>query len=230
MRISAKRRRQMEHRKRRNRQRHYKPNPQYLEVSWSKMHAAPTPEMLRYLWGAVLHDHYDPVQFVGGGERYQCFANVAEQIRQHGGAAVIGWSLQTGFPDNGHRNRLARYWTESHCIWQSPDGELLDLTPGYENASFVANPWGHISNMSCAFLDHSITVPSRPPIRHLVLPLHPVPEFIPIPIRPITGKVLAETIIHWRFTNDQDKAVAIRQCLEDLIQGVAVGENTGMVA
>lgn len=229
MRISAKRRRQMEHRKRRNRQRHYKPNPHYLEVSWSKMHAAPTPEMLRYLWGAVCHDHSDPVRFIGGGESFKCFANVAEQIHQHGGAAVVGWALQKGAPDIGHRNRLARHWIDAHCIWQSPDGELLDVTPGYDNALFVANPWGLITNMSCFFLDHSITV-AYEPVHSLVVQLQPVPEFTPLPLRPITGKVLAETIIHWRFTNDQEKAVAIRQCLEDLIQGVAVGENTGMIA
>lgn len=49
-----------------------------------------------------------------------CFYNVDEKIKYDGGFAVYGWSIILG-------QFLVE--AERHAIWQSPHGELIDITP-----------------------------------------------------------------------------------------------------
>lgn len=51
----------------------------------------------------------------------ECFPTVENQVSAHGGEAVIGWSIW----------ELPGVFVEAefHCIWRSPEGECIDLTP-----------------------------------------------------------------------------------------------------
>lgn len=59
-----------------------------------------------------------PVKFAMPNE---CFTNVPERIALRGGSQLNGWAV--------------RIWpgvfmeAEHHCVWQKPDGNLLDITP-----------------------------------------------------------------------------------------------------
>ncbi|MGZ0707306.1 hypothetical protein ACWPKO_03090 [Coraliomargarita sp. W4R53] len=50
-----------------------------------------------------------------------CYENVEKRIKQKGGMPVFGWEI----------SNLEDLWLEAqfHCIWKSPKGELVDLTP-----------------------------------------------------------------------------------------------------
>ena len=65
------------------------------------------------MWVPVVH--VDP--------RYktaQCSVNVCHCVRERGGKAVNGWQIF----ELRHVTSLS-----FHCIWESPDGELIDITP-----------------------------------------------------------------------------------------------------
>lgn len=51
----------------------------------------------------------------------ECFSIVPEQVRAHGGMQVTGWAIweRTG----------VLIEAEFHCVWQRPDGVLVDITP-----------------------------------------------------------------------------------------------------
>lgn len=50
-----------------------------------------------------------------------CLLNVFEQVTTHGGAERQGWAIWY----------IPGVWVEAeyHCIWLSPDGRLIDITP-----------------------------------------------------------------------------------------------------
>lgn len=56
-----------------------------------------------------------------GAPEKECFQIVANHIEVHGGSAVTGWAIWE-VPD-------VFIEAEFHCVWQAPDGSLLDLTP-----------------------------------------------------------------------------------------------------
>lgn len=51
----------------------------------------------------------------------ECFNNVEEIIRRHGGEKVNGWSVWQW------ANALIE--AEAHAVWKSPSGQLIDITP-----------------------------------------------------------------------------------------------------
>ncbi|MBU2500227.1 hypothetical protein KJ682_02745 [bacterium] len=55
-------------------------------------------------------------------EPKNCFFNVWIQCDREGGAFYFGWILAQ---DRAHAFSEAQF----HCIWRSPKGELLDITP-----------------------------------------------------------------------------------------------------
>ena len=59
----------------------------------------------------------------GYNEPGRCFFNVAKLVRDKGGKAVFGW-LVTTLEDIESRIH--------HCVWQQPDGELVDVTPQFD--------------------------------------------------------------------------------------------------
>lgn len=72
------------------------------------------------------------VQPESGAQTNACFHNVAAKVQQDGGAIVHGWLLWE-WP-----NVLAE--AEFHAVWQTPDGNLIDITPrpdGEERVLFV---------------------------------------------------------------------------------------------
>jgi hypothetical protein len=64
---------------------------------------------------------YVPVRPSPGSKPSECFENVRALVASSGGSAVIGWQMWE--------------WTgvlleaEFHAVWQSPAGELVDITP-----------------------------------------------------------------------------------------------------
>lgn len=57
-----------------------------------------------------------------GGELNLCFINVPEQVAREGGKAVWGWRC---LPEVGG---LIEHQA-GHCVWESPDGVLWEITP-----------------------------------------------------------------------------------------------------
>jgi hypothetical protein len=206
-----------------------RPEPRYLIATMPAWHEIPSAAALGYFWGAVKNRHYTPVRFIGGGERFQCFANVSEHILTHGGSAVVGWSFQPGPPRPEQRNRLSGCLTDTHVVWRSPEGELLDLTPGYEKFNFIADPWGSTSNVSFWFCDHKRTLPRFPSTRTLGFPLPKRPVFQPLPTCLLSGQAFADQLMGRRFTDDQHRNDEIHQSLKALVE-IDLGSGQLVVA
>ena len=64
---------------------------------------------------------YVAVRAVAGARANDCHQNVPIQVKNRGGKAVYGWTLWQ-FPK-------LFLTAEFHCCWQSPEGELIDITP-----------------------------------------------------------------------------------------------------
>lgn len=60
------------------------------------------------------------VQPMCGAEPLMCNVNVEKRIMAMGGRAVFGWAV--------YHDRYNDAW-QNHCVWESPDGELVDVTP-----------------------------------------------------------------------------------------------------
>jgi hypothetical protein len=60
------------------------------------------------------------VQPDGDATLNNCFNNVAEKVKNNGGAIVYGWALLP------QRHMLE---AEKHAIWKSPDEQYIDITP-----------------------------------------------------------------------------------------------------
>ena len=79
-----------------------------------------------------LHDGSQPlvstirVQSICGAEPLMCSDNVDKRIRAMGGKPVFGWSVT--------HDLFCDTWV-NHCVWESPDGELVDVTPVFESAT-----------------------------------------------------------------------------------------------
>ena len=58
-------------------------------------------------------------------EEGDCFKNVKKYVARLGGLILVGWAITSG------KNLYLE--CEAHAIWQSPDGENIDITPSNEN-------------------------------------------------------------------------------------------------
>lgn len=66
------------------------------------------------------HSQFIRVQPIFGAEPLMCSMNVEKRIRAMGGRAVYGWAVR--------HDKYNDAW-QNHCVWESPDGELVDVTP-----------------------------------------------------------------------------------------------------
>lgn len=64
---------------------------------------------------------YIPVEVAKGSRLNECFPNVQQAVRERGGLQVNGWAIWQW------ANILVE--AEAHSAWQSPEGELVDVTP-----------------------------------------------------------------------------------------------------
>lgn len=64
---------------------------------------------------------YVPVEAAGWSRLHECFPNVQRMIREQGGRQVNGWAIWQW------ANIMVE--VEAHSVWQSPEGELVDITP-----------------------------------------------------------------------------------------------------
>lgn len=64
---------------------------------------------------------YVPVQLEQDSQANDCFPSVDAAVSNHGGNAILGWSLWE-FPG-------VFVEAEFHAVWASPSGELIDVTP-----------------------------------------------------------------------------------------------------
>ncbi len=69
-------------------------------------------------------------------EDRRCWANVARKVMLSGGVSICGFLLAAPITPGLEAIKLV-----AHCVWQSPDGELIDVTPhGLEDVLFFADP------------------------------------------------------------------------------------------
>ncbi|MDD2758321.1 MAG: hypothetical protein PHD72_03035 [Patescibacteria group bacterium] len=65
---------------------------------------------------------YVPVESEPFAIMNNCFPNVQEKIKRQGGAQILGWQIwQSDFLIEA----------EFHAIWESPNGDLIDITPKF---------------------------------------------------------------------------------------------------
>lgn len=65
---------------------------------------------------------YLPVPSSGSEDEYQnCFENAEKKVQEHGGKQILGWIIWI-FPN-------IMMEAEAHAVWQTPDGNLVDITP-----------------------------------------------------------------------------------------------------
>jgi len=64
---------------------------------------------------------YVPVRTDLGSKLWECFGNVEERVKRHGGEIVYGWEI----------SELPRIALEArfHAVWLATNGALLDITP-----------------------------------------------------------------------------------------------------
>ncbi len=62
-----------------------------------------------------------PVRPRATAEVLSCFTTVPLQVQEHGGQVIVGWAIWE-WPD-------VVIEAEYHAVWQSPDGQLVDVTP-----------------------------------------------------------------------------------------------------
>lgn len=75
------------------------------------------------------------VQAIGDEPRHECLIIVPKHVAAHGGEQVLGWAIW----------EWPRVFIEAefHCVWRSPHGELVDLSPraiDVENITFLPDP------------------------------------------------------------------------------------------
>ncbi|WP_236183853.1 SEC-C metal-binding domain-containing protein [Pseudomonas protegens] len=84
----------------------------------------------------------------------ECYSNVARMVEERGGRSILGWQIWEW------KGYFAE--AESHAIWKSPTGELLDVTPKLEKQIlFIEDPenkfiGNRVNNIRSALLDAEI--------------------------------------------------------------------------
>lgn len=84
-----------------------------------------------------------PIKPWGNALAGECFTNVDRYVREHGGRRLLGWRLM----------RWANIMvdSEAHAVWESPAGELLDITPYKQSESlFLHDPSLHFTGYRIA--------------------------------------------------------------------------------
>ncbi len=64
---------------------------------------------------------YVPVKAAVWSRLHECFPNVQQMVREHGGQPINGWAIWQW------ANILVE--AEAHSVWKSPEGQLIDVTP-----------------------------------------------------------------------------------------------------
>jgi len=62
-----------------------------------------------------------PVRPEAEARLFDCFPNVEAKVKRDGGRSVVGWEI----------SEVQGIYLEAqfHCVWQSPGGDLVDITP-----------------------------------------------------------------------------------------------------
>ncbi len=92
----------------------------------------------------------------------QCHANVLHCVRVHGGKRINGWLIWESAPFDD---------AEFHCVWENPEGELLDVTPrkdGEERILFLPDPATRLGRGPNGGIMQPVNRTSLPEARYLV--------------------------------------------------------------
>jgi hypothetical protein len=87
------------------------------------------------------------------GEARRCFANVRGVVQRYGGSEVLGWLVSETATVGPNRNRLAKCEAIAHAVWQTPTGELVEVTPGHECHRFYFDADAPRTNCTIYFQD-----------------------------------------------------------------------------
>lgn len=104
---------------------------------------------------------YVPVEAAEWSQISECFPNVRQMIRELGGQQANGWAIWQW------ANVLVE--AEAHSVWQSPEGELIDITPhknGETEILFLADPGMIYDNNTIASVRLALT--SSPLVAELI--------------------------------------------------------------
>lgn len=102
------------------------------------------------------------VQPIFGAEPLMCSVNVEKRIRAMGGRAVYGWAV---------RHDVYNDCWQNHCVWESPEGELVDVTPVFSAVAgdYAVIDWPYetefVRDDAAAFTERGLPnryVPTRP--------------------------------------------------------------------
>lgn len=113
-------------------------------------------EMIKAKINSNFEPQYIKVSPVRNAPLQECFSIVEEYINQHGGTRVLGWALW----------ELPSYFIEAefHAVWESPTGELKDLTPRSSETNkilFIRDPsmtydGGRVNNIRINYSENHI--------------------------------------------------------------------------
>ncbi len=87
----------------------------------------PEEEELRNRLGSQVDAIEVPIRSRPESKSSHCYQNVKRQIAQSGGTMICGWKI----------NEVQGLYVEAeyHAIWQSLNGELVDVTPNYNDTN-----------------------------------------------------------------------------------------------
>src|ERR1700676_161605 len=85
--------------------------------------------LIKSLAGRSTHTGYTFLPYTDYGyEAQECHVNVLHRVRHHGGKRVNGWVIWESQPFDE---------AEFHCVWQNPEGDLIDVTPRNDHEEFI---------------------------------------------------------------------------------------------
>lgn len=111
-----------------------------------------TPSQARSCYDRLLNTQPASIDQQADGQRLRCFRNVEQQVGQYGGELVMGWIVAGRCP-GPNRNRLAGCEAVAHAVWRSPEGRLVELTPGHAKHDFFADPMAPKTPCTIYFVD-----------------------------------------------------------------------------
>jgi hypothetical protein len=99
-----------------------------------------TPSQARSCYDRLLNTQPASIDQQADGQRLRCFRNVEEHVRKCGGELVMGWIVAGRCP-------------VSHAVWRSPEGRLVEVTPGHAKHDFYADPMAPKTPCTIYFVD-----------------------------------------------------------------------------
>lgn len=91
----------------------------------------------------------------------ECFPNVQKVLKKLGGRSITGWAIWQW------ANIMIE--AEAHAIWESPDGQLIDVTPhNYEEKTILFLPDSSVNYAGTPIPNHRLSLTDSPLVIELI--------------------------------------------------------------